>query len=183
MKNVIFISAALTALFSINANAQATGQATLNVNIYPIQTITVNTSQKNVNLDYKTVADYANGVNLDQADHLKIYSTGAFTVSVNSSTDFLTNADAKIDDKIKSSDITITATKGSTNELVGATFTPATLGAAAATLITSDKGGNDKTFNINYKATGGSDAYINLYHKDQSPTVYTTNVVYTIAAK
>lgn len=180
MKRIIFLSVALTALLSLNANAQ-TSQTTLNVRLHPIQTILVNTAQNTVNLDYVTSANYKDGVDIDQPDHLTVYSTGAFTVTVNSSTDKLTNA-AFSADNIESSDITITAKAGTTKPLTGAVPTSVKLGTTAQPLITSDKGGNNVTFDINYAARG-NDEYLNKYHKEESPTVYTTNVTYTIAAK
>lgn len=181
MKKSIFIFSVIATSFSLTVNAQATSEATLNVNLYPIQTIVVNPAQSTVNLDYKTTTDYANGVNSDQEDHLKVYSTGAFTVTVNSSTNQLTNSTFAADN-INSQDITITPSAGTTKPLTGADLTVANLSTTAKEIISSDLGANNATFNINYSAKG-SDAYINKYHKAQSPTVYTTKVIYTIAAK
>ncbi|MCQ4036121.1 hypothetical protein [Kaistella montana] len=185
MKKSIFIFSVIATLFSLTVNAQATSVATLNVNLYPIQTIVVNPTQTTVNLDYKTTSDYANGVNLDQKDHLEVYSTGAFAVSVKSSSTQLTNSTFSADN-INSSDITITPKPGTTNPLTGATLTPKQLSTSTTVgqeIISSDLGANNATFNINYAAKGDSDNYINKYHNAQNPTVYTTTVTYTIAAK
>ena len=183
MKKSIFIFSVIATLFSLTANAQTnTSTATLNVNLYPIQTIVVNPAQSTVNLDYKTTTDYANGVNNDQGNHLTVYSTGAFTVTVNSSTNQLTNTTFSADN-INSSDITITPKPGTAKPLTGAVLTVANLSTTAQEIISSDLGANNATFNINYSAKGDNDNYINKYHNAQNPTVYTTNVTYTIAAK
>ncbi|HCO20177.1 MAG TPA: hypothetical protein DIT47_03555 [Flavobacteriaceae bacterium] len=191
MKKTIFIFSVIATLFSLTVNAQASAQpsasasATLNVRLYPIQTIVVNPAQSTVNLDYKTTTDYANGVNSDQKDHLEVYSTGAFAVSVKSSTNQLTNTTFSADN-INSSDITITPKPGTAKPLTGATLTPKQLSTSTTVgevIISSDLGANNATFNINYAAKGDKDNYINKYHNAENPTVYTTTVTYTIAAK
>ncbi len=184
MKKTILVAIFLGGIFA--ANAQTTpgtkvGTATLNVNLYPIQDITVNPAQKTVNLNYRTAANYKDGVSVNQEDHLTVYSTGAFAVSVNSLKSNLTNAIYA--EKIKASDIAVTASKG-TNALTGATFSEVTLSNKATQLIASDKGGVNKTFNVNYTASGAlEDAYINKYYSAENPTVYSTEITYTIAAK
>lgn len=190
---MFFLSAAVTALFSINAKAQtgtvpstgvtpASSTATLNVRLYPIQVIKVNPSQKTANLDYKNMNDYANGVSIDQANHLQVYSTGGFDVSVLSADDQLKNSKYE-SDNISSKDIRITATYGSANLLKDVIFKEAVLGTTAQPLISSDKGGANVRFNIKYTAKHLENAYINKYHNDEKPTVYTTEVTYTIAAR
>lgn len=190
MKKLIFLSATLTALFSLNANAQTVpatavtpppATATLNVRLYPVQNIVVNADQKVVNLDYKTAADYAKGVEIEQKNHLEIYSTGAFAVTVNSMTDKLTNTS---NETIDSKDITITPSEGTKKLTSASTLTPAKLGMDPKTLISSSVGSNSATFNINYSAKGGDDSYINKYTSGKTgPTVYTTQVIYTIATQ
>lgn len=200
MKKIIFLSAAVTALFSINAKAQtgtvpstgvtpASSTATLNVRLYPIQVIRVDPSQKTVNLDYKNMSDYENGVSIEQKNHLGVYSTGAFTVSVQSADEKLKNSNYE-SDNIDSKDISITATKGAMDTGIlkgetstGPSFNEVFLTQSAQELINSDTGGSNLTFNITYTAKGDQNAYINKYHNAEKPTVYTTNVIYTIAAK
>lgn len=181
MKKTILVAIFLGGIFA--ANAQTTpstkvGTTTLNVNLYPIQEITVKSLQKTVNLDYKSAADYRDGVNLDQKDHLSVYSTGAFAVSVSGAN--LANTITKTS-TINGADIAITASNG-TSILAGAKYTPATLSTTAKTLISSTKGGVNKQFNVNYAAKGGTDAFINKYYKSQGAVnVYTTTITYTIA--
>src|SRR5690606_19796747 len=113
MKKIILTSAiifgAVAATFA-QVPATETQQrgdfATLNINLYPIQTLEINSAQKTVNLDYKTKLDYESGVNSDQIDHLKIYSTGGFSIKVRSASDKLIGA-AGNTDHIEAVDVTV----------------------------------------------------------------------------
>lgn len=181
-----FLGLALV-LTAFAANAQVgpteTDQVALNVKLYPIQTIVVNAA--NVDLEYKTKTDYANGVTVSQGDHLTVYSTGGFTVNVKSETATLTSSLATANgESINSSDIKISAAAGATNSLAGAAYeTDVPLTTTGAKLIKSTTGGVNKNFNVSYKAEGNLDSYVNKYFKDgNNPTVYTTNVIYEIVA-
>ncbi|QPH40435.1 hypothetical protein [Pedobacter endophyticus] len=177
MKSSLLVFA--TVILSIigkTASAQ-TDNATLNIRLYPIQTITVNPTQKTVNLDYKTTADYADGVSLAQADHLTVYSTGAFIVKVKSAAATLTGAKSNID----ANDVSISPLAGTSNQLANATYTARNLSNTDQTIISSNTGSVNKNFNITYKAAG-SQKYVDKYFKTENPTVYTTTVTYTIEA-
>ena len=55
---------------------------TLTITLHPIQAISVNTSD--IRLTYNTVSDYTDGVKTGWiADHLKVFSTGGYSVNVN----------------------------------------------------------------------------------------------------
>lgn len=189
MKKSILFAMFLGSVFAANAQTtpgSLTTAATLNVRLYPIQTITINnTSGNEVNLDYKTADDYDEGVEVNQVDHLKIYSTGAFAVDVNSTTSTLTSTTLG-SDPIDVEDITITATEG-TNPLVNADYSPGpvALGQAPVRLFSSKTGGNGSTVNVKYSTVGNHapDAYLNKHVNGQNATVYKTEVVYTIAAQ
>lgn len=180
-----FLGLALV-LTAFAANAQeptSTDQVALNVKLYPIQTIVVNAA--NVDLEYKTKDDYANGVTVSQGDHLTVYSTGGFTVNVKSEHATLTSSlPTAAAESINSSDILITSAAGTTNSLAGAAYeTEVPLTTTGAQLIKSTTGGVNKNFNVTYKAKGDLDTYVNKYFKDgNNPTVYTTNVIYEIVA-
>lgn len=175
----------------VAANAQTTPgslttEATLNVRLYPIQTIEINNTLNNtVNLDYKTADDYKNGVDAIQPNHLKVYSTGGFFVTVKSGA---TLGSTGITETIAANDIEVTASAGTEKPLSGATYEQAVkLTQTAKQLFSSTTGGNNSTFNIKYSTktsgTATSDKYLNLYKNAQNPTIYTTKVLYTIAAQ
>ena len=87
MKRIIVASLIMFAGITAQAQtAPVTDNVTLNVKLHPIQTLVVNESQKTVDLDYKTEVDYATGVSSKVlVDHLTVYSTGGFKVTVRSS--------------------------------------------------------------------------------------------------
>ena len=150
---------------------------TLNVKLSQIQTLTINEDSRVVDLEYKTTDDYANGVSVLKANHIQIYSTGGFEIKVKSDGPLIgTN------DNINVSDIKITAAKGTTNSLNPTFFneTPLTVG-QGATILTSDLGGVNQTFDITY-AAAGDNKYVNLYNNGENPTKFTATVTYTILA-
>lgn len=153
-----------------------TDQVTLNIKLHPIQTLVVNGS-KEVDLNYTTKENYDQGVTVTQDNHLTFYSTGAFDINVKSEG---TELKGKLGN-IELSDVTIKATKGSVG-IVDATYETITLSNSDNTLVTSNKGGVNQNVTVEYKAAG-SDKYVNLYNKDENPTVFTTTVTYSIVAK
>ncbi len=170
-----FIFTALTLVGFAAANAQT---VTLNVRLKPIQTLIVNTAQKTVNLDYTTRDDYANGVTSSNADHLTIYSTGGFQVKVKSATAALQNGSKSI----QANTIQVKASAG-TDPVNGAQYAALTpLSATETTLVTSSVGGVDKKISIDYKGSGAN-AYLDNYVANQNPSVYTTELTYTIISQ
>ena len=179
MKKAVSIS--LMMLFGIAAQAQ-TDNVTLNVKLNPIQTLVVNPNQEVVNLEYSTKEDYANGVTSGAlADHLSVFSTGGFAVSVKSSTAQLTNTAPSQHGNIDANTIQIIATDGNT-PITSATNSQVALSNTDQTIVTSAYGAVDKTINIEYKGADAN-AYINHYIAGQTPTVYTTELTYTIVAQ
>ena len=167
----------LTAFLSKKATAQNGSSAVLNIVLHPVQTIEVGGSDNSVNLEYKTREDYSQGVSLSKENHLKIYSTGGFVVNVRTSDHNLTStATSK---SIDAGDITVSAAKGAANGMEVFTSAPVQLSGSDTAFITSATGAESKTFDITYAAKG-DDKFINHFTTDQNPTVYTTEVVYSI---
>jgi len=179
MKKELIITAALSVL-SIAVFAQTSDQVTVNINLYPIQTLEINAQQKVVNLDYISEQDYENGVEMDQPDHINTFSTGGFAIRVNTTNPALSQPDGE---SIPSSDITITPLIGGTNPLQGANFTTVDLSTEPRVIISNDSGGINNTFGINYKAKGNN-AYLSKYSTaTSSPTLYTTQIIYSMEAR
>ena len=180
MKKTLFLLSMLAGV--LTAQAQVSDNATVNVKLYPIQTIVVNPNNKVVNLDYQTTTDYQDGVNVDNIDHLKIYSTGGFEVKVSAAGD-LTNSDAT--KNISAADIKITASAGTVNPLTSTTsntYKSINLSNTNQLLVDNATGGVNKTVSVNY-AAAGADAYVDKFINGENPTVYTTTVTYTISPK
>lgn len=170
MKTTILTLALLaTALVS----GQTSGNVTLNVNLHSIQSLTINPSQEIVDLDYHTKADYLNGVSNLQQDHLEVYSTGGFKIQIQSS-DLVNPSET-----LSMATITLTASNGS-NAPLGVDYFSTVLTSLPTTIVSSNLGGADKTFNIEYQG-GGSNQYLNKYHSGEEPTTYTTIITYTIS--
>lgn len=165
-------------------SALASDDVLLNVRLNPIQTIEVTTSQRVVNIDYVTRTDYELGVSNTQANHVTVYSTGGFIVSVNSLDDFIENnysVGSVSTETINASGITIRASDGS-NPLLGVLYSAdVPLSKEASVLFSKGTGGIDKNFNITYSAEN-LDAYVNKQVNGEIETIYNTTVVYTIAA-
>jgi len=180
MKKIILTIAIISLSLTAGFAQKLSDNATLNIKLNAIQTIEVNATQKAVDLIYKSVEDYSKGVSLEQTDHLKVYSTGAFFVTVNSAVNDITRTNGE--ETIAASTIKIKASEGSTNKLSGATVGEASLSTTATNIISSGVGGVNKNFNITYSGMG-ADAYVNKYFNDETPTTYSTVVTYTIAAQ
>ncbi|MFV0179138.1 hypothetical protein NZD85_10910 [Empedobacter stercoris] len=188
MKKLAFFLTIFCGLVSGTAFAQEavgpkTASATLNVKLYPIQTILIG-GDNIVNLEYQTKEDYSNGVTSNMNDHLIVYSTGGFAVKVKSDNENLeyTSKDGK-DHKIAVSTINLQASLGTGNELTKAKFPEVkNLTNSDKNLISSAVGGTDLKFNVAYKGRGNN-AYLNKYYNVENPNVYTTTVTYTIEAQ
>lgn len=182
LKKALFLYIFLFALFfsgtvfaqSENANS---GNVMLNIKLYPIQTITINESQREVTLSYETKQDYESGVSSEMNNHLTIFSTGGFEVKANAPKGDLEGTKKTIE----ASDILITASKGSNNNL-NAQYSAERLSINESTIIQSTTGGINQEFNINYQAEG-NDKYINHFSKDENPTIFSTRIVYSITSK
>ena len=166
----------------VSAMAFSQNSGTVNLIFKPIQSIEVNSTQKNVDLIYDTKDDYQNGVNLLQSDHLKVFSTGGFKIEVNADGDFKNSAS----ETINSSDMTLLATAGSNNKPNNFTTELINLSHSNQTLVTSNGGGKDIYFNIEYSLKndkGKNNNYVNKYKStgtDTDKATYTAQVMYTI---
>lgn len=157
----------------------SSGSVTLSLRLSPIQTLLVNSSQKSIDLVYTDANDYRNGVTSEQKDHLKIFSTGAFTVNVQSESDEIKRSDG--DESISAHTLKVKAAPGASNAMTDATVNEVSLSSTATNIITSGVGSANRTFNITYSGMG-ADAYVNKYYDNESPTIYSTTVTYTITA-
>lgn len=184
MKKIILTSAIIFATvastFAQTTGPTASDNVNLKVILNPIQTLVVNPAQKAVVLEYKTIDNYASGVSQTKEDHLSVYSTGAFVVTVQSATNDIKRDNGE--QTISASTIKVKAANGTTSPLLGATVGEVSLSTTATNLINSGTGGVNKTFNVTYSGMG-SDGYVNSYFNDEKPTVYETTVTYAIVAQ
>ncbi len=187
MKKFIQITAIMLSAVVVSnfAQAQTKEGVELSVIMKPIQILTINNTG-GVNLTYITKTDYDEGVTSDQKDHLTVYSTGGFNVTVESKDITLKNRNVNNDETLASSGILITAALGTTNGFANVTKLGSgiPLNTTAKEIISNNKGGVDRNFDIIYKGRGG-DAYVNKFFAADGgeESVYNTTVTYTIAAQ
>lgn len=175
MKKLILAALLVVGVAQVNAQT-----ATLNVKLKPIQTLTVNSAQANIDLEYVTTADYQNGVTSSNQDHLTVYSTGGFQVKVKTSEASMQTGNKNM----QVSTIGIKAGAGSQGqEITNAQYAQnVTLSNQETVLMTSGIGAVNKKISVEYKGAGGN-AYIDNYIAGQNPTVYTTTLTYTIVSQ
>src|SRR5690606_2640918 len=80
---------------------------------------------------------------------------------------------------INAGDITLTASKGSASGSDSFTTVPVQLSSADTAFITSASGTSSSSYSVTYAAKG-EDAFINNYSTGLDPTVYSTEVLYSI---
>lgn len=189
MKKITLLFSFILGLTSMNVDAQVTtpgvpktATVSLKINLHPIQTIIVDPNQSVVNVNFTTSENYSNGVTVDQADHLRIYSTGAFQVTVKADDTTISNG---VDQTtINSNTIKVLASQGTSTStetaVTGDTFAEVGLSGTDQPLITSTTGGINRKFNVAYKAMGNNNAYINKHVNGDEVTTYSTTVTYSI---
>ncbi|MCD2426022.1 hypothetical protein LQ567_24775 [Niabella pedocola] len=180
-KNVILAGLSLFIGAAIHAQAPTnTDNVTLNIKLKPIQTLVVNNAadQKTVDLVYETTGDYQNGKSETKQNHLAVYSTGGFVVKVKSAA---ANFNGPKGD-LQTNSVTITPAAGSNDPIAGAQYSTQTLQATEQEIVKSTTGTVNGKINVTYKGAGAN-AYLNYYVAGQTPTVYTTQVTYTIISQ
>lgn len=159
------------------------GDVTVNIRFLPVQTISVQTSQKITDLLYTTAEDYEKGVSVTHDDHLKIFSSGGFQVSVTADdADFRRSGS---NETIPLDDLIIRAAEGSYSG-IRTRYAEVALSTALAPIIESEDGGRDLKYNITYdnRNAGSAQHYIDKYVKsDGTETVYSANITYTITTR
>ena len=156
---------------------------TVNLRFVPVQTIVVQAAQKTTHLIYAAPEDYENGVSVIHDNHLTIFSSGGFQVTVAADNPYFRRVGGR--ETIPVEDLVIKAASG-LNSGSQAQFKEATLSVTPASIIESEKGGRNLNFNISYdnSLAGSAQKYIDKYiTDDEKETVYTTNVTYTILTR
>ena len=162
-----------------SVKAQESDNVTVNIKFVPIQSIVVNPVPETVDLVYATKDDYNNGVSKTIADHLIVFSTGGFVVSVNAENENFVRTGGGT---IPVSHVILSAWEGSTTN-PEFTSGEVALSTTSTALITSDAGGNELKYSVKYDNTteGSGYKYIDKYiHSDTPESVYTAQVTYTI---
>ncbi len=178
MKKLLLFTAILFASITMG-NAQVTSdRTTLTLNLCPVQAIMVNPAQKSVVLDYKTINNYKDGVSLLMKDHLTVFSTGGFEVKARSSKGTAIGSETG-DKSIISTSFNVIASEGASKPLTSNYGSVSLNSVDGDNLISNHVGAGNNTFNITYAGLGNY-GFINSLVKGGNPTVYQTEVIYTI---
>jgi hypothetical protein len=145
----------------------------LNINISQVQSLTVNESQGQLDFNFSKKEDFKNGVNINERNHLNVFSSGRFVVKVSTQGNF-TGVDNRF---IPASSVSITpyATGGMTHVPGMITGNNVSLSPREAkTIIKSPTHGTTATsFDVLYTASGTGYAMLDN-------GTYSGTVVYTI---
>lgn len=179
-KFILFAAILFSAVSLVKADEPATnvggkeGKTELTVTLNPIQIITVN--QSGVNLIYNDRKDYNDGVKSNEENHLIVYSTGGFTVFVNSKEDNLLG-DGDQTKTIPSNTISVKVSGKDGKPVISTQSTK--LSKTGETLFSSKVGGSDLSYNVEYAGAALNNYFDKLFNKGK-PSVFKTDVIYTI---
>ncbi|HZJ79129.1 MAG TPA: hypothetical protein VFC69_00970 [Dysgonamonadaceae bacterium] len=171
-KFILFAAILFSAVTMVNAQTSNEGTANLTIKLNAVQSITVS---GDVEIDYTTADDYANGKESTTFTTLSVVSAGGFAIRVEA--DDLSNGTSTMAAK------NIEVTAEAIGDATGATFDAnGTLERTTTkqALIESTTGGVNKQYTVKYKGDGGNE-YMKNYNAGGTQT-YTTTVTYTIAA-
>jgi len=166
------------------ANAQTSGNVTVNINLKKFQTLTVYHS--NVNIDFETEDHYNSGANSGVLDnHLTVSSTGAFVVKATAVAPELNATTSKELGVAATSPLSIISQAG-TNALENATYVNDVDLINDTQIASSTKGQFKKDISVQYNANKGH--FINrgliengYVTNDMNVNTYKVQVTYTIS--
>ncbi len=192
-KNILSIAAliicGLVCVNSVKAEVpptQTSDEVTVNIKFKPIQSIVVNSGQKNVNLEYYTLQNYQEGVSVTMNDHLEVFSSGGFQVKVKTNNENFTRVGGTGTETIPASEVKVQAapSNGNTGDFGSGGLPQVSLSSNEQPLIGADTGGNFK-FNVTYNNTdAGKDfAYLNKHVRPEETSVYKATVTYSIVTQ
>jgi|SRR5690606_494596 len=156
-------------------------QATVKINIVlnHVQNLTINPDQHVVNLNYNTLEDYRNGVEITKNAHLSVFSTTPYEVKVKlAQTEFL-KLGSEAEDKITMPDIQIVPLSEQENSEVQ--FTSSTLTPEGRKIISSMVPTISSVFNIQYKGPKGES--LMRYAERNKTVTFHNDILYSIETK
>ena len=156
-------------------------QATVKINIVlnHVQNLTINPDQHVVNLNYNTLEDYRNGVEITKNAHLSVFSTTPYEVKVKlAQTEFL-KLGSEGEDKITMPDVQIVPLSEQENSEVQ--FTSSTLTPEGRKIISSMVPTISSVFNIQYKGPKGES--LMRYAERNKTVTFHNDILYSIETK
>lgn len=175
-KNLKLFGFAASLLFSNILFAQtatpASGSATLNVKLLPIISLEFQGGEagKVIDLIYTTQDNYTNGVSKSVPNHFKVTSMGGYKIKAKAA-DLVASGAKSQGTTIGAGSIKLTVNGGNETQLSN----------NYVDLFSENTQVSGKSFDITYKGAG-NDEYKSKYFSGENPTVYTTQVMYSVEA-
>lgn len=156
-------------------------QATVRINIVlnHVQNLTINPDQHVVNLNYNTLEDYRNGVEVTKNAHLSVFSTTPYEVKVKLAQEEFLKLGSEGEERIIMPDIQIVPLSEQENREVQ--FTSSTLTPEGRKIISSMVPTISSVFNIQYKGPKGESLI--RYAERNKTVVYQNDILYSIETK
>ncbi|KKO91190.1 hypothetical protein AAW12_11765 [Sphingobacterium sp. Ag1] len=173
-KGILFLGLVL-----LGGTAFAQTGVRLNIELYDVQHLVINPDQSTVTLDYRTLADYQNGVESVQKAHLSVFSTSGYEVKVKlANQDFIKLGQAQTE-KIPAPLIRVKATATHVGQAVNTTT--GVLSNNKETIISSDSPTLNGLFDVTYTGPG-ADGLMQYVEKNNTVT-FTNDVLYSIETR
>ncbi len=175
-KNISLIAFLGAVLFSTVAFGQGetvtavvpTQNVTLNVKLLPVISLEIPAGQGEVNLVYKTAADYQSGVSVTKDGHLNVVSMGGYAVKAKAESNLKRTAGGEIP-------------AGQISLKINDEREAQSLSTSEITLVSNPSATEGTSYRVTYKGIGDN-AFKEKYMSGENPTVYSTKVTYSVEA-
>jgi len=178
MKNGIYFLLLAVCLFTKKSNAQSAA-VKLNIVFNHVQNLTINPLQTETTLVYNTQADYENGVETVQKEHLTVFSTAAYVVKVRVADEEFVQTAGLGQQHMSLPNITISAIPVVQGNRV--LVETKVLGTDGRSIISSDNAALNDVYDVSYRGPGGN-LFLDYVSKN-GQNVFSNTVLYSIETK
>lgn len=177
MKNSLIILAFIM-FAGISVFSQTSGTVNINITLHPIQILKINPAQTEVALNYTDEDDYKNGVRNLQENHLTIYSSSGYEVSVFSDHAAFLSGEAEAQrPSFLISALLPEAAPGGIN------VSNIHLLNYKQNIISSNRPNFGINFDVEYQGLGNNSYLKHLHSENLEATVHRTRVTYSLEVK
>lgn len=177
MKNSLIILAFIM-FAGISVFAQTSGTVNINITLHPIQILKINPAQTEVDLTYTDEDDYKNGVRNLQENHLTIFSTSGYEVSVFS--DYASSSSGEAEVQPPSFQIAALLPDAAAG---GINVSNIHLLNYKQNIISSNRPDFGINFDVEYQGLGDNSYLKHLHSENLETTVHRTKVTYSLEVK
>lgn len=177
MKNSLIILAFIM-FAGISVFSQTSGTVNINITLHPIQILKINPAQTEVALNYTDEDNYKNGVRNLQENHLTIYSTSGYEVSVFS--DYAAFLSGEAEAQRPSFLINALLPEAAPG---GINVSNIQLLNYKQNIISSNRPNFGINFDVEYQGLGNNSYLKHLHSENLEATVHRTRVTYSLEVK